>query len=424
MFLHSVVALALCVSQDSGVPRVSIDDSIEARLRELIGAGEPAQAKESESLLALVDGWEAARWVPVILELLELVPAGEDVPFLSRSLELHLLTVLRRLQGRPEPLTVEARFLSEPPYVFPELPVVGVRLLHAEGETETFTLQIGGNYRSGRLARWDLQLFDADGEPHAGVDEWQSFMGGGMSYFQRVGPGFVWGVEVPDVWERLRLENEGQEIPEVEVRPVPLALGDYRRPAKLGRYTLRALYHDNETIADRASYEGLVVHRSDPLSFAWEPRRIRVRREDEARILDRIAALLEHDGVTVTRFHLPDYAGSDEDDAHPLARLFTQGWAAVPYLAVELERTESPEERAKLIAALYSLSGLESPLGFGRSSAVGSHSFFGGRVPPGSGVESTPMNSTARGRIRPQAQARFVQRWAAHRRFIEVERVD
>lgn len=171
MLLPTLVALALCVSQDSGAPRVPSDDSIEARLRELTRTEDWREVGEREALLALVAARKAARWEPVILELLEPVPAGEDAPYLSHSLELHLLTVLRRLQGRPDPLTVEARFLSEPPYVFPALPVVGVRLLHAQGETESFTLQIGGNYRSGRLARWDLELFGADGEPHAGVDD-------------------------------------------------------------------------------------------------------------------------------------------------------------------------------------------------------------------------------------------------------------
>ena len=112
------------------------------------------------------------RWVPVIQRRLQDTYERYEITEGWRSdNELRLLTILRRLEGRPDPLTIETTVFTQGLYEFPDLPVIGVRLLHTEGETETFALLRGGTFDSTRSTCWDMQLADAEGRAHVGRDD-------------------------------------------------------------------------------------------------------------------------------------------------------------------------------------------------------------------------------------------------------------
>lgn len=432
-----MITVALCLSalvaqgipphiqQQPPIQRQSSDPVLESQLRAVLEPSDWKERHERERLLLEVSTRPPQHWVPIVTAFLrDEVKRTDGKGYRDTSQEMHLLTTLRRLQGRADPLTVEATLLSEGPYAFPELPIVGVRLLHTDGETERFPFQIGGDYRSGRLARWNLELHDAEGKTHQGVDDWSAMTGGGLSTTRRVGPGFIWGVKFPDDMAAILAQREGEPVPETVYRPVSLGLADYCRPTRLGRFTVTTAYHGSVTIADLDSYDDRIVHRSQPIAFEWKVRTIHITDDDERRIQARIDDLFSLEEVTITRFHLPAYRGSNAADAHPLARLFTEEWKAVPLLIDALDASESGADRAHLIAALFSLTGLESPLGFKGAGAMGKYAVHGGRVPEGSGVFSTPMNGTGfGGRITEKAQRAFAKRWTSHRTYLKTERV-
>ena len=332
-------------------------------------------------------------------------PATEAVPGAGQPEEMRPLrglaelTLERRAQGRPDPLTVEVRFLSEGPYIYPELPVLGVRLLHTQGETEWFELEDGGDYRSGRLARWDLLLTSADGRPHAGVDNWQALMGGWMSSRVVAKPGFVWG------FQDMLAELQG-EVTAVE--PVPLPLSAYRKPTELGRFSVRAVYSDAETIADMDEPSQGVVFTSQPLEFEWQPRVIPRDGARDLRIDRAIGDLLRLEETVVTGFSLEFHRGDPREEAHPLERLFAEGYAAVEALRSSAHVEVDPILRAKLCAALVSLTGIR-PDRWALTSVVGNHQFLGSPMPAGSGVSSSaPRGRSTGGRLSEAEQARYL----------------
>ena len=403
-------------------PAVS-DDALEKLIVDSLAPTEWQQRKEREATLFEVLQRGGDDWIPRIERIWDRAQelrASEG--FRDESLELHVLTTLRRLQGRPDPFTVEATFVTEGPYVFPRLPVVGVRLLYTTGETETFLTRIGGDYRGGRLDRWDLMLTGEDGTPHPGVDGWSSIMGGGISSTARAEKGFVWGLESPSQNERYRLQRAKKPVPEIKHLPVPLPMVKYQRPRQLGKFTVRAAYHATEAIAGLDGHGRLIVHTSEPLAFEWKPRIIKLSEAEETRVRAVVNDYLKAKDVVVTSDHLPGYRGSKDPAAHPLDHLFAEGWNVVPFLADALLMGGTPHEQALLIAGLYSLTGLESPTGFRGHGVLGNHTFYRGRVPKGSGVSSTRATGTSKGKLIPDRQRAFREAWAGHREKIRVER--
>ncbi len=393
------------------------DDELQKRIDAWV-SGE--DVKDGEQCLCSLAGRSREVWEPRLKawwELSQEEAATDSLGYLREVTQVLLLTALRRMQGRPDPLTVEAALLGEGPYLFPQLPVVGVRLLHTEGETATFPMQIGGDYRSGRLSRWDVEFRDAKGKPHGGVDDWTSMFGGGMSQRLPVGPGFVWGIDQDEPWNLDR--EEGEPKPPL---PIPLPVAAYRRPATFGKYTLRVAYHDSATIADESDSTGRILFRSQELEFEWAPRAVEISKADEARVNAALEKLYKEKKVSLTGFHLPGYQGSKAEDAHALDHLFVEGWKAVPILIDNLQVARIPSQRAHLIAALYDLTGLESPQGWSARGAIGNYELYGGYVPAGSGVKSTPARGSGTGKIRAQAQDRVVERWLGHRHNFAVKR--
>jgi hypothetical protein len=419
MLIVALLSLAsLSTAQDAQPDTPPSDEALEAALRANPKPNRlDGDATLDHTLLALA-GRDTARWTPILQELLDTHRAG------GGDLDLYYLTALRRMQGREDPLKVEARLLSEGPYLYPELPIVGVRLVHTEGETESFSLTLGGEYRSGRLGRWDVWLTDEFGAPHAGIDDWTSLMGGGGIYRRQiVGPGFAWGIEVPSEWEVISAQLEGREVGPVRVEPVPLAISNYKRPLAPGKYEATLVYHDHAAIADERHPERLFVFRSEPLRFEWQRRPVRLEPEREARIRVLAIELLEESPVLVTGFHLTTGYDGDAKGEHALDRLFAEGWAVLPVLVDMVEASRDPVHRAWWLAALYDLSGLESPAGFSARGALGSHHTIGNPAPAGAGVvSSAPTGKTTSSPPTLEAQERFVVAWRQHLEHFAIDR--
>ncbi len=373
---------------------------------ELFGSGDE-QGPPLDSLLLQVCEESAAFWVPELQAM-----RGRYMDLEDEGQGLLLLTSIRRLQGRPDPLTVEAQWLEQGPFEFPELPHVGVRLLHSEGETESFEMIVGGDYRSGRLARWDVEFVDSSAAIHAGIDDWSSFMGGGMYHTETVGPGYIWGIQDPPEYDVAMALDSGEPVAEIQFLPVTLRLASYRKPNKLDRFQVRVLYHAMNAIADREDARDMLAFRSAPLELDWRPRRIQYEAGDRERIGSIIQLAMQQEEVVVFESHLPDYQGAPEPEAHPLDRLYAEGWKAVPLLIEQLDAKAPVAENAHVLAALYNLTGIVSPAHRSHRGALGPYFLNQGHAPEGSGVFSSAIGGKVNApEANAMAQAPLIQRW-------------
>ena len=167
----------------------------------------------------------------------------EDPTFKTKT-NLELLTTLRRMDGKPDPLHV---FLDGPQAMectSGNLPTINVRIVNVDVETQAVGFQTGGDYRSGRQARWRLEVRDEQDrlmpvKPRMGVG------GGGISSFGMLQPGKSYETK--------------------------LEVAKYVEPLAPGRYRAVVLYHNSATIADREDISGLIVSSSDPFELIVRP---------------------------------------------------------------------------------------------------------------------------------------------------------
>ena len=151
-----------------------------------------------------------------------------------------LLTALRRVQNKPDPLIVLVAGKLTVDCEVGSLPVMEVLLTNLDVDREPMTIKSGGDYRSGRLARWRFVVRDASG--HQLRQKMPSeLMRGGMSSEDILEYGELWTAR--------------------------LHMADYVDICTPGQYTVEILYHDEIAIADCENVDGLIVSRSLPLKL-------------------------------------------------------------------------------------------------------------------------------------------------------------
>ena len=128
----------------------------------------------------------------------------------------------------------------------------------------------------------------------------------------------------------------------------------------------------------------------------------------DLRIDRAIGDLLRFEETVETGFSLEVHRGDAREEAHPLERLFAEGYASVGALRLSAQAAEDAIVRAKLCAALASLTGVR-PAGHRLTSVVGSHQVLGSPMPAGSGVvSSAPRGRSTGGRLSEAEQARYL----------------
>lgn len=252
---------------------------------------------------------------------------------LERNLEL--VTALRRVTRQHDPLAVLVSAPAPLKALTRELPVLDVSLKNADVGRLDIGLKHGGDYRSGRHARWRIHVRDAEGKLLAQRPS-PSFIGGGI--FQD-GP-LLFG----ESWE------------------TQLPLDRYVRIEKPGKYQVEVLYHNSATIADLddpAKLEELIVFRSEPLELIVEsgPKiPIRLMPGSTAKAKSLIEKLEEKEALRVVMGKYDQDSYEFISPKSPQGELLAMKWQAVPALVEALENERlSFRKRAWLITLLYSI---------------------------------------------------------------------
>jgi tetratricopeptide (TPR) repeat protein len=330
----------------------------------------------------------------------ELLDAWANAPGYSyeRTSNLEVLTVLRRLQGKSDPVQILPSLAIPTECTFPDLPNFDVGLVNCDCEKKPVIYTEGGDYRSGRQERWRFEVRDARGDllPLLGSP---SSIGGGLSN--------VWLLEKGQSWDTtLRMSSF------VNLEP--------------GRYTVRILYHNRLTIADLDSTDGLIMCRSQVFPLHVKRREIKVTKDERAQVRHWLIQLNVRDKVRVL-------AGSYGKQAHvfiaptsPAGKLLDLGWKAVPLLLDELARDKlEPERRAWVLALLFGITGQNDPrrdgvLGNYRDRESGWQVWGGRNGQQNAGGTGWRDDGNFEGAINVPAQRAFAAQWTRFREFIIV----
>ncbi|MDH3590328.1 MAG: hypothetical protein OER88_00505, partial [Planctomycetota bacterium] len=295
-------------------------------------------------------------------------------PLVATERNLPILTALRRLQGKPDPVRVVVRGGERLKTVFPDLPVLHVTLDVVEGTP--VSVQQNGNYRSGRQARWRFE-----GEHLASTKRWG--MGGGMSQRVAMKRGETWSTE--------------------------LSMGAFVECPPAGTYTVRVLYHDTLTIANHDSVARLICSRSKPLTLVVAKRPVRVSREGRRIVTQAIAKL---DPKEQRKVILGPYGPGNESflpKASPAGVIMGRGWEAVPLLIGALDADELPAgRRAWLLALLTNITGALTPKT--RHKVYGPYAAEGGSGPVMGKSNGELQGGMAVRRSRTSSDGDFVER--------------
>ncbi|MCP3916094.1 MAG: hypothetical protein GY711_11100 [bacterium] len=411
----SLAALLLPLAQDpapvtvaelSGLDDGSLRAAFEGAMRWASYHGSGADVHDG-CLLEMIERGPAV-WEGYLESALSLRRAAVDS---AAPIDLEVLTALRRIRGERAPLEVEVGFgprATEDAVVlqFPELPTLHVRLRNVDAGRDAFGLTDGGEYRSGRLARWRVDVRGADGTRVPQDREWPLGVGGGL--FQRIflAPGQVWGQRETE--ERF-----------VDPEPLVLAFRDYASLPAAGTFRFSLLYHDHAPIADLESVEHLLVHRSRELRVTWKPRTVRVTAADRARVRQLLGEMSLNERVHV-RSRPFDGRSTSEPGADPEEQLFRMGWSVLPELFAALEDEDlGLAQRAHVLAALHGITGLVNPRVVRRSLGP----FRQDGLARGQAGGGLTLGATSGDDGGPQAEAQeaLVERWRGYVDLIRVE---
>lgn len=253
--------------------------------------------------------------------------------------EIELLNTLRRLQKRNDAVMVLLDGTADDwECNLGFLPRFPVRLTNLDSDRKAVGFQSGGDYRSGRQARWRLEVKDEAGKilPQKGPP---GLMGGGLTG-----------------WGKLRFAESWSTV---------LTMADYVDVHVPGKYTIRVLYHDAWTIANMSAeaVEGLAVCASIPLTLTVKAMVVEISDAERKNIPELIAKLPAKGPVKIC-------GGVYEKTVHdfippdsPAGQLLAMEWKpALELIKAALSDKTPPGRRAWILGLLYSISGWNDPM--------------------------------------------------------------
>ncbi len=363
--------------------------TVEGHLREMLRRGGPAIAT---ALQAHVDRHR------------KLVTTG-DSERAWKSSNLEILTVLRRIQKRPDPIHVEIQGEHALESIFPNVPNFSVALANRDEGQLPVAYMEGGDYRTGRLERWRFAVESKKGE--ASLAEFGDLIqiGGGLLGYSFLKPDQRWKAS--------------------------LAARDYVELTP-GDYSIRIQYHDCDTIAGSRWLGGRIVCQSAPIRLHVQPRVVDVGKMDRRTVAGLIDKLETKGNVKV----LAGVYGKGSHDflppESPAGQLLAMGWTAVPQLIDAATNRETPPvRRAWIFGLLYSITSRNTPCW--ESGVLPDHLvrntgwaiWYGtddDRSSGGIGFASTSSVSNAK--IVLEKQLEFARRWDAFRKHLVVRDVE
>ena len=350
-----------------------------------------------EAILADLSRRSPEYWIPVLESLWQYTDFKREWEDWTRAVrvgDLEMLTTLRRLQGRPDPLHIE---LTEAQPLVVEAPGTGwlpVRLVNRDVEGASFQLTHGGDYRSGRLERWSIEAVDAAGRdvPPA---SFLAHMWGGMS--QTIS---------------FALNDSAEAV---------LDLLHYVGPLPPGEYRLRVLYHNAEPIAPPECRTWRVVSTSEEVALRVVPRKIAITKAEAAELRKQFDALDPNTPVLLLDSGSAGKQLRIETPQSPEEHLLDAGWRAVPILLEALDDEQTTVGlRAWALALLFDITGLVNPesepnaIGSARYVVLGRSVAGGVGIAGGSGTRSSEPPQ-------PDDQEKLIDRWRGLRGLIEVD---
>jgi internalin A len=293
-----------------------------------------------------------------------------------RLSNLELLTALRRNQNRPDPLRILIAGKLKRSYPLDEKPDFALRITNLDEEKRAvhgFT--IGGDYRTGRLARWRFEIRDEKGKMVPIISPF-GFIGGGISQQQTLEYGESWEAELP--------------------------LKKYVHITAPGKYTMRVYYHNTVEIVDRERIDDLICSHSAEMTLEVTPIRMRVTEQERQNARKWISELPDAGPVKMAiGIAEPEKFLDPKSAPGKLQRMYT---SAVPDLIdAALEPSLKPVQRAWVLAMLFAITGHNDPRGtllFGGNEILGPVEYMG----EGEG-------SSSGGKIDLEKQRAFAETW-------------
>lgn len=319
---------------------------------------------------------------------------------------LELLTAMRRIQKQPDPLKISVEHMDGPLKGTPlALPRLKVSIKNVDAGRKEVGFQFGGNYRSGRQARWCVMVVDQDDVMSPTKQLSGAIIGGGLSTEGTLKHG--------ESWETV------------------LDMRDFIEPPLPGRYDLQVLYHDTETIFFEDDLAGLIVFQSEKIPFVVSPTVLALTREEERSARQWIAALKPSGPTKVVAGTYDEWAHDFIPPDSPAGSLLRMGLIAAPTLVEALQDdTVSADKRAWLFSLLYSVTGMHDPRNgsamAGYEYVTGSWQVWGGRPGEGQsgGIGFGGEGSSSGGEISLKAQKKLTKQWADWLQTVEVKRAE
>ena len=256
----------------------------------------------------------------------------------ERSLQsdLGLLTALRHLQGKAPPLTIRVVGAAETiKGKTRELPILNVEVVNTDAMEQPVRFKFGGDYRSGRLARWRIHVWDEHGNQLPVVPRMSSIGGG--------------------IYSNGNLAFGDRDSCNLDI-------ASFVRIPNSGKYKVQVMYHNSVSIADIErpnEIEELIVLKSQPFELVVEKGplvTIELTNEDQERADSLISEL---DFESIVKMIKGEYTQFYHEFIPPLSahgQLLAMRMRAIPAL---LERLKKPgatfEERGWMLAILDSI---------------------------------------------------------------------
>ncbi|MGO9114239.1 MAG: hypothetical protein ACLP9L_33915 [Thermoguttaceae bacterium] len=285
------------------------------------------------------------------------IKLGEDlddtVPGSQYNLEL--LTALRRVQRKPNPLAIELDARGPLEATSLSLPRLKVKIKNVDCDKTTAGFRDSGDYRSGRQARWRIVARDRNGR-ELPTRKWPPPQGGNVIR-EEIGGQYVEGVlEFGKSWGTV------------------LDAANFIKIPKPGTYSLEVLYHDTKTIAEESDVDGLIFFRSKPIVLVVRPLVIELTTQERKQAAELVSAL---NGAQRLKIVFGAYARSAQKfipPNTPEGRLLNMGVTATPALIESLkDESLSDNKRAWIFSLLFSITGENDPRDF---SAVGAYEYL------------------------------------------------
>lgn len=378
-------------------------NGFERVLQELIKLGSAAEdaleSKVTEDVALRIDAEKLARK----LNFEEFLGSKEadEVDRLSNNLEL--LTALRRVQKKPDPLSIEVIRSKDLKAIPGKLPTFSVRLKSVDIEkTSVWVQRIPHYHGSRREAQWRFEVKTGTGKILSVVPN--------LSFLRTLG-----GIK-SDGW----LEFGGSLDSD-------LPMGDFINISEPGKYTVTLMYHPKLPIADETDvteFNDLIIFRSEPFELVVDagPQFVIESSKETRTTVHALIAELPNEGIVkiIRGVYRKDHFKFFPPKS-PAGKILLLNWRAVPALLDSLSDLQlSRHRKAWVLSLLYSITG-ETELDPTYSSALPAHQGWIGRETPDWSdadlSDDTPIVS--------DEQDTLIARWQSYReQYLDIREID